>query len=130
MCCAVHDMERRRHDVHLPVADHDVAVAAETFHIPVLVNVIMIRVHKIAVAYHQINHRETVAVRLPGITAEDVVDVPTIVEPSWHLAVAVEAGVPARIGQALKFVAVRVLDNSEIRVAVPSTYLKWLVQFR
>ncbi len=45
-------------------------------------------------------------------------------ETRWNLAITVETCIPARVGEALQFIAFCNLDNPEIGVAVPPPSLK------
>ena len=54
--------EGRRDDVHFPIADQDVAVAAETFDALVLMRIFVISIQEIAVADDQVKHGIGIAV--------------------------------------------------------------------
>ena len=116
--------ERRRDDVHLPIADQDVAIAAKSFNALVLVRIFMVGVQEIAVADDQVEHGIGIAVGLLRVAAEDIVDGPPVVEPRGDLAVAVEAGIAARVGQPFQLVAFGSRDHAEVGIAVPPAGLE------
>ena len=94
MCRALGQVERSRRDIHLPVANHDVAVAAKAFYALVLVNVIVVGVQEIAVANHEVDDRIAVAVRLIRLdNARNVVNRSPVVDCRKELpAIAVVVG--------------------------------------
>jgi len=84
--------KRRGSDVHLAVANHDVAVAAESLHVFVFVNVLVVGVEKVAVTNDEVEHRIRIAVRLGRVTTEDVEYGPPFVTARRNLTVAVVIG--------------------------------------
>ena len=81
---ALDQTKGRGHDVHLPVADENVAVAAKALHALVLVFVVMVDVEKIAMTYHEIEHGIDVPVGILRIAAKDVVDRASVVQAPWE----------------------------------------------
>lgn len=114
----VREAEGGGDNVHLSVADEDVAVGPEALDALVLVYVLVVGIEEVTVADDEVEDWIAVAVRLLGVAAEDVVDGAAVVEARGRLAVAVEAGVPARVGKSFQLEAVGVLDQAEVRVTV------------
>lgn len=121
---APHEPERGWHYVHFAVSNQQVAVGAEAFHAFVLVPILMVGVEEIAMAQHQIEHRIAIAVGLLGIAAEDVIDGSAVVVARWRLAIAVERGIAARVGQPFRLKAVCAFYHAEVGIAVAAADLE------
>ena len=105
-------------DIHLAITNKNVTITPKTTETFVLVNIGIVRVEKAAVTNNQIEYRVTVAVRLGRIAAEYVIDLPSVVLSTWHLAVAVIAGVPPWIGQPLELVSFGMPHEPKVRIRI------------
>lgn len=112
--------DRRRHNVHLAVAEQDVAIAAESpgAGVPVLVSVVGIE--EGSRHNHEVNDRKGVAAWGCRVPAERVVDRPSIVRWTGHLAIPIERSIAPRCSQSLYFDAFGRVYQGQIRVAVPT----------
>ena len=97
--------ERGRSNIHFAVADQNVAVAAEPLDALVLMHIFVISVQEIPMADDQIEHRVGVAIRLFGITSENVEDDTPVVIARRHLAIAIVGYLTTGIGQTFDLVA-------------------------
>src|SRR5207249_10796927 len=99
-------------------------IAAKALHTFVFMNVIVVGVEKIAVANDEIEHRIRIAVRLGGVTTEDVEYGPPVVTAGRNLTVAIVVGLTPRIRQPLHLEAVGRSDQPKIGISIAPADLK------
>lgn len=87
MSYSLDNMKWGWHDIHFPVADHNVAITTEAFDVVVFVLVIVVSVQEGPMANDEIEHWKRVTVRLFGVTPKDVVNVPSVVKARRNLAI-------------------------------------------
>ncbi len=129
--------KRRGRDIHLAVADHDVAVRAESLYALVFVNVFVVRVQKVAVTHNEIDHWilsaavTLICVRgqIRRIAAKDVENLPSVVISGGHLAVGVVVALTARPCKALDLISFGVLDQAKIRIRIATRAFKVKASF-
>ena len=125
---SIYQCKRGRRNIHLPVANNDVAEAAETAKTLVPVFVSAVGIQEAAVTDDDIQHRVAVAVRSRRVAAKNIIDLPTVMFSAWWSAVAIKIGRPARISQTFQLVSFGMTHYLEVRIGVPSWFVIVLTQ--
>jgi hypothetical protein len=87
-------------------------------------NVFMMCVEKITVAKNEVNNRIFALGNLCWITAKYIVNNATIVEPSWHFAVCIKAGITTRPCKSLDLITIRRVHDPKIGKRVATARFK------
>ncbi len=111
-------------NIHFPVSNQNVSIAAKATNAAVFMNVFVICVQKISVAYHKIKHRITIAIRFRRIAPENVKNGASVMLSTGNLAVAVVICFPPRIGESLNLEPIGRCNHPKIRIGVPGTRVK------
>lgn len=106
-------MERGGHYIHLSITNHDVAICAKPFYMPILVDIIMIGIKKIAVTDNQIRERVFKFTARFWISAKYIKNSMSVVHACRHVTICIKIGFTTRVFKSFNFIPFGIVDKRE-----------------